>query len=339
MSQHDTDKDEIIRDSMPLPEYSPPTSGILSHLPTSWVPFGELARIDRPNGFLLVYFPHLFGTLYAVCAYKNRVDHLDLVWKNVILFVGSIFSRAAICAWNDVIDREYDRQVLRCRLRPVARGAITPNRGLLFTMFLAGLGLTCLYTLPRVCWIISVPDMLLMALYPFTKRFMDFPQIILGTQLAMAVFMGMGAMDIHFLGEFSSFKEIITSHHTWAIATFYLANICWTIIYDTVYAQLDVEDDAKAGVRSMAVLFRGRTKSLLSIVSILMVILLSSSGHWQGFGRAYTALACGGTMTSLVYMLVTTDLNNKSDCLWWFKNGHWYVGLSIAGGLAVEWIS
>lgn len=331
----------------PFPEYNPPCHGVLSYLPASWVPYGELTRIDKPAGFILIYFPHLFGSLYSAAAVAkagstNDVTPRHIIRQNVILFLGSVLSRSAICCWNDVIDREYDRQVLRCRLRPIARRAISPVQGLLLTAVLTMLSLACLFSLPTKCWAISVPDMLLMAIYPFTKRFLNFPQAVLGIQVSLAFFLGGFAIDDDFIGirgmRDRDTTYLLNSHGIWATTSFYLANVCWAIVYDTVYAQQDVEDDAKAGIHSMAVHFKGQVKALISAVSASQVVLLLGSGHWQGFGIRYTAFACVGTGSSLVYMIATTDLNDPRHCAWFFQTGHWLVNLFITGGLLSEWL-
>ncbi|KAI1161957.1 UbiA prenyltransferase family-domain-containing protein [Nemania serpens] len=353
MSNHNRQQRNLLSfqkkdDDVPLPGYTAPTSGVLSLLPESLIPYGELARIHRPNGFLLIYFPHLFGTLYASCASSSNgalfssshpIALHNLVWTNLVLFAGSIFSRAAICAWNDVVDREYDRQVLRCRLRPIARGALSPTQGLVFTALLSAVGLWCLAALPTVTWFIAMPDIVLMTFYPFAKRFLDFPQVILGLQIAMGVFMGAASIDqTLFDWRFHTIAEAPGEPRVWAIAAFYGANICWTIVYDTVYAQLDVEDDEKAGIRSLAVLFRYRTKSLLWVVSMAQVGLLLLSGYFQGFGWKYFLVTGCGTLVSYIYMLLAVDLNNTSHCLWWFQNGHWFIGSSTAAGLLLQWL-
>lgn len=332
-----------------VPEYAPPRHGVLSYLPASWVPYGELTRIDKPAGFILIYFPHLFGSLYAAAMVAgaeggstNAVTPRHIIRQNLILFLGSVLSRSAICCWNDVIDREYDRQVLRCRLRPIARRAISPFQGLLLTAALTMLSLACLFSLPRNCWVISVPDILLMALYPFTKRFLNFPQAVLGAQVSLAFFLGGFAIDDNFIVisemQHKGVADLLNDHEIWAMISFYLANVCWTIVYDTVYAQQDVEDDAKAGIRSMAVHFKGQVKALISAVSAVQVALLFGSGHWQGFGGLYTAFACVGTGSSLIYMIATTDLNDPRHCAWFFRTGQWLVNLSITGGLVAEWL-
>lgn len=323
--------------STSLPQYSPPKSGILSYIPASWVPYGELTRIDRPTGLYLFYAPHLFGTLYATSIDTKEIDVFDLISKNVVLLTGTLFFRSAACTWNDNLDREYDRQVLRCRLRPLARGAVSPNQAHVFTVFLTGLALSCFHFLPETCWFVSIPSILLLALYPFAKRFTDFPQVILGVQVAIGFFMGLSAINPYIIwhpvhGFFVTERE----QSIGALIAFYAANACWTIVYDTIYAQQDVEDDSKAGVRSMAVRFRNHTKFLLWTVSTMQIIFLVLAGYLQHFGRSYMVIACSGTMTSLAYMITTIDLNNPVECLWWFKSGFWFVTTCISVGLGME---
>ncbi|KAF2962889.1 hypothetical protein GQX73_g10686 [Xylaria multiplex] len=279
---------------------------------TSWVPFGELARIDRPTGIYLFYLPHLFGTLYAT----------------------SISDSASLLAV--VLDYEYDRQVLRCRLRPVARGAVTLFQAHVFTVFLTSLALVFLFLLPQSCWFISLPSIFLLALYPFAKRFTDFPQMILGVQVGIGVFMGIAAIDDSCFRDIGGFATIRSNQNIQAMMAFYLANACWTVVYDTIYAQQDVEDDVKAGVRSIAVRFRGNTRALLWSVSSIVVATLLASGYLQGFGYGYMAVTCGGTMMSLSYMLSTVNFTVPTECAWWFRNGTWLVGSSISGGLILE---
>ncbi|KAI0008846.1 UbiA prenyltransferase family-domain-containing protein [Xylariaceae sp. FL0662B] len=321
-----------------LPEYSPPKSDILSYLPASWVPFGELARIDRPTGIYLFYLPHLFGTLQAATTSTQPSKTLlyDIAYKNIILLAGTVFFRAAACAWNDNMDREYDKQVLRCRLRPLARGAVTSYQAHIFTGFLTALALAFLSLLPESCWVVSVPSICLLALYPFAKRFTDFPQAILGIQVGIGFFMGVVAIDQVSLRALMHLSGLQRNPNVHGQVAFYVANACWTIIYDTVYAQQDVEDDAKAGVRSMAVRFRGKAKALLWSVSVLEVALLTASGLWSGFGSGYMIMACGGTLASLGYMIGTINLSDPTECSWWFRNGTWFVGSSISGGLIIE---
>ncbi|KAI0468814.1 UbiA prenyltransferase family-domain-containing protein [Xylaria cf. heliscus] len=324
------------RQRQKLPEYSPPTSGILSYVPKSWVPYGELARVDKPTGIWHFYFPHLFGTLYASCITGTPVTLDRLLYKNLMLFIGTFFFRSAACAWNDNLDREYDRQVPRCRLRPLARGALSPTQGHLYTLILAAFALWFIYLLPAGCWVISVPNVILATIYPFTKRFTDFPQAVLGFQQAIGLFIGVGTI-ITYPDEIFGFEdEGSTTRHHWALGALYLAIVCWEVIVDTVYAQQDVEDDARAGVRSMALHFRDSAKALLWSISLLQIILLLLAGVYAGFGRGYMAVSCGGVISALAYMLGTINLSNPHECSWFFKSGHWHVNVAMAGGLFIQ---
>ncbi|VUC32363.1 unnamed protein product [Clonostachys rosea] len=310
-------------------EYQPPKSGILARLPSSWVPFAELARIDRPTGIYLFYVPHLFGTIYASRISGQSVEPIDLVIKNVILLVCNVFFRAAACAFNDNMDQEYDRQVERCRLRPVARRAVTTRQAHVFTIFLLLASFGCSLGMPQGYWAVAVPNTLLSVLYPFAKRFTDLPQVILGFQLGLGFYLGVAAIDDSLLRGLASLDTTTGRQNILAMGAFYLANVCWTIVYDTVYAQQDVKDDLKAGVRSLAVWFDGSVRPMLWTVAIMEVALLITSGHLQGFGSGYMALTCGGTMGFLFYMLSTIDLNNAAECSWWFRIGTLLMGIYV----------
>ncbi|PVI02413.1 UbiA prenyltransferase [Periconia macrospinosa] len=311
----------------PLPEYKLPTTGILSYVPKSWVPYGELMRIDKPTGIYAFYFHHLFGTLLA-CILLQSPPNLHLLKINTILFLGCIFMRGAACSWNDTLDCEYDRQVLRCRLRPIARRALSTTQGHIFTAFLAVVALAFLVQLPTDCWILAIPKICLLALYPFAKRFTDFPQLVLGFEMSSGLFIGVAAMGYNFRN--------IQLHDSITLGLFYAAQICWTVIYDTVYAQQDVEDDAKAGVRSMAVRFKDGPRTLLAWVAIVKVVLLVTIGWVQEWGISYYSITCAGTAALLFWNVYTLDLKSPAECMWWFVYGSRMVGATMSAGLALE---
>lgn len=326
--------------SSAFPRYSPPTTGILALVPSSWVPYIELTRITRPTGLYLFYFPHLFGTLYAACMSDEAPDAWHLLRLNIILLLGAGFLRTSACSWNDTADVEFDKHVPRCCLRPLARGALSTTQAHIVTATTGLVALACLLVLPTICWVVSVPSAILISLYPFAKRFTDFPQSILAVQVAIGFFLGIGAQDPAFLE--SQWNSLLAGQRegqlrlTGSMLAFYVGCICWTTVYDTVYAQQDVEFDAKAGVRSMAVHFRGYARALLGTLSAVLVGLLLAAGYLAGFGAAYNWLACGGPAAALAYMTATVDLTKPAECAWWFRNNCWLVGLPIACGLALE---
>jgi 4-hydroxybenzoate polyprenyltransferase len=226
-----------------LASYEPPKSGLLSRVPPSWVPYGELMRINKPAGIYLVYFHHLFGTLYGACVSEVPPSLSRLVFINVVLFIGSIFERSAGCAWNDYIDQDIDRKVTRTRLRPIARGAISTMQAFFLTLSLALLCLGCMQLLPSECLLTSVPAQILLLLYPYAKRVTNVPSAVLGSQLALGIVLGMTAMGCGPLNA----PELWDGKMWTAIGTFYLANVVWIVFCDSIYSHQDIKDDLKAG--------------------------------------------------------------------------------------------
>lgn len=311
------------------PTYNPPKFGILSYFPPAWVPYGELMRLDKPAGFYLFYLPHLVGTLYAACIINPKPPLSSLVDTNLILFFGTVFMRGSACSWNDNLDQDYDRQVFRCKTRPIARGAITTAKGHVFTALLTVIAFTFLVLLPSRCMYYAAPSIFLLWLYPFGKRFTDYPQIILSLQMSIGVFMGMVAMEMDPILESKRMQG--------SICALYTSFVAWTVVYDTVYARQDIKDDAKAGVKSMSVKFQHWTKPLLWVCATIQISLLVLAGVLADMGAGYFTVACGGTALSLVIMVQNVKLEVPADCMWWFKNACWHVGIPVVSGLIGEY--
>ncbi len=319
------------------PDYTLPTRGILSNVPPSWVPYGELMRIDKPTGIYLYYFPHLFGALYAASILRPRPSASTLFAINVLLFIGATLVRGAACAWNDNMDKEYDRKVSRCRLRPIARGAISPSQGHVFTAVLTAAAASVLILLPLDCVYIAIPNIILLALYPFAKRVTNYAQVVLGFQMSAGIFMGSAATGMNPLIVNPKLTSLEQSRVLASVLTLYASNVAWTIIYDTIYAHQDMKDDAKAGVKSMAVKLGDRTKLVLSFLVLLQVALLVGAGVLMELGFFYFAGTCGGALATLGLMVWSVDLEKPEECWWWFKNGCWYTGGAIASGFMLEY--
>lgn len=307
------------------PTYEPPQSGIVSYFPASWVPYAELMRLDKPAGIYLFYLPHLAGTLYAACVMTPKPSVQTLLEQNIIFFIGTVFMRGAACSWNDNLDQEYDRQVFRCKTRPIARGAVSTINGHIFTGFLSTVAFAMLLALPQACLYPAVPSIFLLWLYPFGKRFTDYPQIILGIQISIGFLMGLVAMGMDLLHQSDKVQG-----GSWS---FYASLVAWTVVYDTVYARQDIRDDAKAGVKSMAVLFQHLMRPLLCVCASIQVGLLVAAGWLAGLGTIYYVVSCGGVALSLFTMIMSVKLDEPADCMWWFKNACWHVGIPLASGL------
>ena len=316
--------DEKISQFTSAGSYSPPNSGFNSKLPSGWVPYAELMRIERPAGLYAFYFPYLIGLAYAACIAQPDVPPIDhMLALSALFLVWNVILRGAACAWNDNIDQDFDRQVARCRNRPIARGAVSTTQGHIFTAALCLILTPMLANLPAGCTLHTVPMLILFGLYPFAKRVTYYPQVVLGFPFAWAIFLCCAALE----GEPFSPKFFLPT------GSLFVSIILWTISYDTIYAHQDIQDDVKAGVKSMAVRFAHSTKLLVLVLSILQVSLLISTGLLLNLSPMYFIGSCGGTAIALGSMIVRVDLSKPSSCAWWFHWGFWFVGGSMASGL------
>ena len=313
-------------------------AGWLALLPESCLPYVQLARLSPPAGLFLIYFPHLFGILHA--GILQRTPLAVLGQRGAWMFGGSFFVSNAIHIWNDLIDAPLDALVERTRDRPIPRGAVSPLAATVFTATQAVGAALFLPYLPAGAvqsTLYALPSIIAWTYYPWAKRHTDFPQFVLGFCLGWGVFMGSLAIDrepfaIGVLG------RGVKPHVEYSTLCLFLASIIWTMIYDTIYAHQDLQDDVKAGIKSMAVLYRDRTKGLLWQLLAVMTVLLLTCGWLGQMSVMYYLIAVGGELMTLGSMIAKVDLKSSESCWWWFGNGFWFTGGSIGGGLLVEYL-
>ncbi|KAI0880090.1 putative para-hydroxybenzoate-polyprenyltransferase Coq2 [Annulohypoxylon maeteangense] len=316
--------------SSPMTEpYSPPTSGILSLLPKSWVPYGELIRIDKPTGTYYLFFPCLFSTLMAAPLAIPAATPLSVLGTTALFFSGALIMRGAGCSINDLWDRKLDKHVRRTQHRPLARGAIKPFSALTYTgvQLLAGLGI--LLQFPTPCLFYGIPSLLFVASYPLAKRVTYYPQFVLGLTFSWGAVMGFPALGVDLLANSSAMT---------AAALLYASNVSWTVLYDMIYAHMDIKDDAKAGIKSIALKHDAETKKVLTGLAVVQIGLLGAAGMAAGAGPAFFVGSCGGAALTLGWMITRVNLKSVKDCWWWFVNGCWITGGAISLGLGVDYL-
>ena len=311
-----------------LPDYRPPQSGAISYLPKAWIPYAELARLDKPAGTYYLFFPCLFSTLMA--ASYSGAPHLAVLETSALFFTGALIMRGAGCTINDLWDRNLDPLVARTRLRPIARRAVTPFNGLTFTgvQLLAGLGL--LLQFPTSCLYYGIPSLLLVATYPLAKRVTHYPQFVLGLAFSWGAFMGFPALGVDLLTDTAALK---------AVAALYTSCVSWTVLYDMIYAHMDIKDDAKAGIKSIALRHEKETKVVLSGSAVIQTGLLATAGVFLGAGPIFYLGSCGSAAATLSVMIWRVKLKEVSSCWWWFRYGAWFTGGGISTGLLAEYLT
>jgi 4-hydroxybenzoate polyprenyltransferase len=285
-------------------------TGWVSRMPSTWLPYLLLARVDRPIGIWLLFLPGSWGILLARAGWPETV-------RLIVLFaVGSVVMRAAGCVVNDLWDRDIDRRVARTAGRPLASGAIRPRQAVVFLAALLVCGLLVLLCLNRLAQVLGAASLALVALYPLAKRITWWPQLVMGFTFGFGAPMGYAAAS----------GRIDLS---WALI--YAAAIFWDLGFDTIYAHQDREDDALVGVRSTARLFGERTRPFLAICYAAAVVMFALAGWSAGLGGwFYLALALPAGL--LAWQVAAIDIHDPARCLSLFRANR-EVGLAF--GLAI----
>ena len=306
--------------------YSPPKAGLLSYLPASWVPYAELIRFQKPAGSVYLYLPYLWGTLLAATISSRAVLPSELLATNAFLFAGSVIIRGGACAWNDLLDRDFDRQVQRTRLRPIARGAISPKAALACIASHAIVGCVMLAWMPAAMLLYSIPFFLGTGSYPLMKRITDYPQVFLGFVYGYGAIMAFPALGLGF-----------TAQSLMAATCLYLSGVCWTVLGDWIYACQDAKDDIKAGVKSIAVKHAANAKTSLIGLAFVQAAFLFLTGFVIDASLIFYLTPLTTFLATMV-MVKRVNLNDPQNCGWWFNNAWWFLGPTAASGLVGDYI-
>ena len=327
-----------------LPPYKAPSTGLLSYVPPLLLPYAELARLDKP-GFVCVWMVHVFGVLHAgiiLQAPPSEVLHL------VAFFIPAC--ELLMClnfAWNDCCDFPYDKMVARTRYRPLVRGAVSLPAAIIFDCALAVLLAAFLLPLPRPCIMYAVPMAFGCYIYPFSKRWTNYPQLVLGVVLASGVFMGAAAIGAIPLPYPSRLATVLDSE-TWilpqpekasAILNSYLTNVIWTFFFEVIYSFQDVRWDEGAGIGTITQLLRGRAtaKAFLLLLAICQTVLHAQTGTMIRAHSLSWPLSVAATFTTLMIQIFYVRLNKEESCMFWFAVGQMMTGLAMLIGYAGEY--
>jgi 4-hydroxybenzoate polyprenyltransferase len=309
--------------------YLPTETGRVSDAPSgNWVyralpralwPYAQLARWDRPIGWQLLMWPCFWSAALAANAARGAGQAVfsQFVWHLVLFFIGAVAMRGAGCTYNDLVDHEIDMQVARTRSRPLPSGRVSRSQAKVFLALQALVGLIVLLSFNWFSIGLGILSLVIVAVYPFAKRFTDWPQFFLGLAFSWGALMGWAAV-------FGSLS--------FAAITLYCAAICWTIGYDTIYAHQDKEDDAIVGVRSTARLFGDSTKLWLALFFTATILLAAIAFVAAGIGLfGWLGLLAAAVMFG--YQLLVLDIRDPAQCLELFKFNN-IVGAAIFIGLA-----
>ena len=274
--------------------------------------YERLIRLDKPIGTLLLLWPTLWA-LWLASRGTPRLDHL------LIFFVGTVLMRSAGCAINDYADRAFDPHVERTRRRPLAAGEIQPREALAVAAALALCAFILVLFLNRFAILLSILGLAIAATYPYSKRHVSLPQAYLGIAFGFGIPMAYAAVQ----------RDLPLE--CWLLLA---ANVFYAFAYDTEYAMVDRDDDARLGLKSSAILLGHGDVAGVMIAHSLFLVIMAFIGWWQRLDVIYFAgLAVAAAFVVRQYFLIRG--RDRGRCFQAFHNNNW-VGLAIFAGLGLD---
>ena len=271
--------------------------------------FIGLTRLNKPIGFMLLFWPCSWGLAFAYSINQN----LKLfVYYLILFFLGSVLMRSAGCIFNDIVDKDFDKKVQRTKSRPIASGRISVNRALIYVFILCAIAFLVLIQFNFFTIMLGMSSMLLAFSYPFMKRITYWPQLFLGITFNWGIIMAWTAMNIDLS------KEIFI---------LYLSAIFWTLGYDTIYGAQDMSEDEIIGLKSTSIKFKKNIRMFVSTSYLISIALIIYLFH-EFFGKNIFSIFIIFFIVSLFYQLLKFKKNDSKKYLRLFKLNN-YSGLFL----------
>ena len=271
-------------------------------------PYFRLMRLDKPIGILLLLWP----TLWALWVASKRLPDLKIL---VVFVLGTVLMRSAGCVMNDLADRNFDGHVTRTHQRPLVAGEVTAKQALMLAGLLSLVSFGLVLFLNGLAIALSFAALFLAASYPLTKRFFALPQAYLGIAFGFGIPMAFAAV------------QGMVPNVAWCML---LANICWSLAYDTEYAMVDRPDDLKIGIRSSAITFGRFDVWMVMFFYAAMLALMAYVGFLLGLHQLYyLGLTAAALVAGYHYMLIKN--RQPALCFKAFLHNNWVGALIFAG--------
>ena len=272
--------------------------------------FIELTRLKRPIGFMLLFWPCLWG---LTLVYDFNSNLFNYFFYSALFLSGSILMRSAGCIVNDIADKNFDQKVERTKNRPIASGKVSVKLASTYALILCGIAFLVLINFNKLTILMALISMPLAFTYPLMKRITYWPQLFLGITFNY----GLVLAWISISGEISIIPII-----------FYLGAIFWTLGYDTIYGFQDIKDDEIIGVKSTSIKFKNDPKKFLFISYCMFIISLFLIGILMNFKMYYFLFMIVPALHLLVFQISRLNINLPLDCLSKFKSNN-FLGLII----------
>ena len=271
--------------------------------------FIELTRLNKPIGFMLLFWPCSWGLTYAYAYNENSYLFIQYL---TLFFLGSVLMRSAGCIFNDIVDKDFDKKVDRTKRRPIAAGKISVRRALVYVIFLCALAFLILIQFNFLTILLGMCSMLLAFSYPFMKRITYWPQLFLGVTFNWGIIMAWSS---------------INNSVSYEIILLYMSAIFWTLGYDTIYGTQDMSDDEIIGLKSTSIKFKNNIKFFISgsyLISALIILYLFKNNIGLNIFSIFLSLF----IFSLVYQICKFNKNYPKTCLEIFRFNN-YTGIFL----------
>ncbi len=280
--------------------------------------FIDLTRLNKPTGYMLLFWPCSWGLSYAYLLNQNINSYVLYL---ILFFLGSVLMRSAGCIVNDIVDKDFDKKVKRTNQRPLASGKISIKRSLLYVIILCFLSFLILIQFNNKTILLGIGSMFLAFAYPFMKRITYWPQLFLGLTFNWGIIMAGSALN----------NEV-----SFEIILLYFSAIFWTLGYDTIYGAQDMSDDEIIGLKSTAIKFKKNIKLFVSITYLitisLMLFLFKENIDFNIFSILFIFF-----IFSLFYQIYFFKKEDQESCLKLFKLNNFSGFILFLGILSLNY--
>ena len=265
--------------------------------------FIELTRLDKPIGFMLLFWPCAWGLTLAYYFNQKTILYFEYL---ILFFLGSVLMRSVGCIFNDIVDRNLDKKVKRTKKRPIAAKKISVAKAFVYIIILCLIAFLILLQFNLLTIILGMSSMTLAFAYPFMKRITYWPQLFLGLTFNWGIIMGWSSL---------------TNSVTIEPILLYSAAIFWTLGYDTIYGLQDIRDDEIIGVKSTSIKFKNNVKTFVGTCYSLFVLLVLIM-FFMIEANKYILLLSLPFIISLFYQVKRLKTNTAKSCLQTFKSNN-----------------
>ena len=278
--------------------------------------FIDLIRLKKPIGFMLLFWPCAWGLTLAYDLNTNLNNYFLFF---VLFFIGAVLMRSAGCVVNDILDKEYDKRVVRTKNRPIAAEAISIKVAIFYVIILCLLAFLVLINFNFYTIVLALGSMPLAFTYPLMKRFTYWPQLFLGITFNYGLILGWtsikGQLDI-------------------VPILFYIGAIFWTLGYDTIYGYQDIKDDEIIGLKSTSIKFKDNPQNFLILCYSVFILILLTIGFLVKLNSFYYFILILIFLQMFYFQIKKLDINSGAKCLSIFKSNN-FLGLMVFFSLII----